>query len=62
LLVARGHPHCSHGKRQKRDQDLSEELEIERAEDERIDEALRSGELSVLDYFADVLRRNLRDG
>ncbi len=36
-------------------------LEIERAEDERIDEAFRNGELSVLDYFADKLRRDLRD-
>jgi hypothetical protein len=38
-------------------------LEIEQAEDERIDEAFRrgEGELSVLDYFQDKIGRSLRD-
>jgi hypothetical protein len=36
-------------------------VEIERAEDERVDEAIRTGELSVLDYLADKLGRSLRD-
>ncbi|MDQ2983470.1 MAG: hypothetical protein M3R70_06040 [Actinomycetota bacterium] len=36
-------------------------LEIELTEDERIDDAFRNGELSVPAYFADMLRRYLRD-